>query len=391
MEMKLKKLLPLFGVLCASFCVSLQAETRYDNQMQQSNGMQRANAQGKQGTYQRGMYREITPDAGPRVTHGADVFLTADYLLWKLTQKGSNFADVGGVSSSVASPLTAVGTGTIKDGNFHWNSGFRVGIGLNLAHDGWDIQAEYTWLRAKSDDSIASLANVRPTFPVFAVNADTSTSVFRGPQFNRATTAIKQRYNVLNLELGRNFYVSQFLTLRPHFGLTGNWRRYRQTNVYTGSANLLSSGGNVAIGQYVSKDNNRTWGIGLRSGLDTAWHMSTQWSFFGDLALSSIWTCYDNSRKEEARQLDASGAVTASNVVRNPAQNKYYRVNLMGELEFGLRWEIWFYDDNYHFAAQLGWYEAVWVNHLTFLDANRRDVYYDSNVHGLNVKFRFDF
>ncbi len=401
MEMKLRKLLPFIGALCASFCVvSASAETRYDGPTQ-SNAMQKSSSahghQGQQGTYQRGMYREITPNAGPRVVHGADVFLTADYILWKLVQDGSTWANIKSTGTDCDGATSA--SSTFKDGNFHWNSGFRVGLGLNLAHDGWDLKAEYTWLRTRSKDSIKAQANTSGTpptgvFPAFFVQTSETfpSNVLKG--FDEGRTRQRTRYNVINLELGRNFYVSQFLMIRPHYGFTGNWQRYRQTTKLDGSFNI--NGDQTTYNRYVRRDNNKTWGLGIRTGFDTAWHFTTQWSIFGDFALSSIWTCYDLNSTDTAQVVSGTDCnnnenVTTSTVIDSASPSNRYKVKFMGEMQLGLRWEIWFYDDNYHFAVQVGWYENVWVNHMTFLDQNRRDNYYDMNMHGLDVRFRFDF
>jgi len=33
------------------------------------------------GSYTRGEPRQVTPEAGPRVAHGADAFITADFMV----------------------------------------------------------------------------------------------------------------------------------------------------------------------------------------------------------------------------------------------------------------------------------------------------------------------
>jgi len=35
---------------------------------------------------------EITPSGRPQVKHGANLFITADYLLWKATEQNLNYA-----------------------------------------------------------------------------------------------------------------------------------------------------------------------------------------------------------------------------------------------------------------------------------------------------------
>ena len=67
-----------------------------------------------------------------------------------------------------------------------------------------------------------------------------------------------------------------------------------------------------------------------------------------------------------------------------------YEVRFVGEFQIGLRWEMWFYDDNYHFLIQAGWEEQVWLSNGNFIRLYN-DVDGDLNLQGLDIKFRFDF
>ena len=84
MEVKLRKLWPLVGALCATVFSSAFAHSNYSSGSNGSSGSSYGSSmdsssgttQSGQGSYQRGTFREITPNAGPRVAHGADVFIT---------------------------------------------------------------------------------------------------------------------------------------------------------------------------------------------------------------------------------------------------------------------------------------------------------------------------
>ena len=81
MQTNPKKLWPALCIMCMSVFPVASADVYSDNnqpsQMRQSS---------ETGTYERGSQKDITPAAGPRVTHGADVFITADFIWWKATQ-----------------------------------------------------------------------------------------------------------------------------------------------------------------------------------------------------------------------------------------------------------------------------------------------------------------
>ena len=128
-------------------------------------------------------------------------------------------------------------------------------------------------------------------------------------------------------------------------------------------------------------------GIGVRGGFNIAWYMAKCWSFYGDLALTTMWANYhDLKRKDHLEDTTSQNDVTMFHL----DNDNHYAVKYIGELELGLRWETWFYDDNYHFAIQAGWEQQVWINwapSIEFLDESWDDL----SFHGLNLKFRFDF
>lgn len=95
-------------------------------------------------------FREITPNAGPRVTNGVDVFITADFIYWTSREEGLAFA-----RSGIADYSEAIALGNTKLGNTYYpkskfSPGFKVGVGLNLGHDGWDTYLNYTWFHNHS-------------------------------------------------------------------------------------------------------------------------------------------------------------------------------------------------------------------------------------------------
>ncbi len=382
MEMKFGKLWPLIVAVCLSITCSAFAQSNYQSSSSGStygsNADSSSSSQSGQGTYQRGTFREITPPAGPRVAHGADVFITADFIWWKATQDGLDYAATGlGPINPPTNAFTNVSKGRIATVGEDWAPGFKVGLGLNLGHDGWDIYLQYTWLHASDRNSISG--------DLVAMDV---------PNTNNAHgTAGSGRwglhFNALDLELGRNFYLSQFLTLRPFIGLKGTWQDHDWKSKLSGGGqfSLPNAAGTVPVtGPYRKRVRQDTWGVGVRSGFNAAWYMSKSWSIYGDLAWTAMMTRYDVDRKDKLNDT-TTGTTT---VVVNIDNNNFYTVRYIGELELGLRWEIWFYDDNYHFAIQAGWEEQVWLN-WTKKPMPLSQTSYDLSFHGLNLKFRFDF
>jgi hypothetical protein len=192
---------------------------------------------------------KITPDAGPRVVDGFNVVFSADFIYWTARMDGLGYAASGVTSNKDPVPKK----GSIKNIDWEWDPGFKVGLGVNLPYDGWDLIAEYTWLRTKSSDRSSGVHDFMGLWsnPSFVVGEETRL-------FAKAHTDL--HFNVIDLELGRNFFVSRFLALRPFIGVKGTWQDYDFRVKYQ----------RENLGQHRVKIDQDYWGVGLRGGLDTA-------------------------------------------------------------------------------------------------------------------------
>lgn len=361
MKMKLKKLLPLAGALFITTFTSAFANSNYSSNGNYGSATDSTSTQsGQQGAYQRGTFREITPNAGPRVAHGADVFITANFIWWKATQDGLRYATSGFGTDTTSGKTKSVGE--------DWAPGFKVGLGLNLSHDGWDLYAQYTWLHSSERNSIEA----QQITPIFNVN-ETGQLIT-----NKGRGKWNLHFNVVDLELGRNFYLSQFLTMRPFIGLKGTWQDQDTRFRFVNTANENDF--------YRIHGDVDTWGVGVRGGFNLSYYIAKRWSIFGNFAWTTMWANYHELERKD-RESIADVVSTRVNI----KNDNFYTVKYVGEMELGLRWEIWFYDDNYHFAIQAGWEEQVWLNWGQFPAANQQQVEHDLSLHGLNLKFRFDF
>lgn len=384
MKTKLKKLLPVAGVVCG-FSSLLNAAQDDRSMQHQNQGMMRQNTQHTNGDDT--SFRQITPNAGPRVTNGADVFVTADFIYWTARQDNLAFAYTGvdpSVSDAVASPVDS--RGTTYTAPRKYEPGFKVGLGLNLGHDGWDVFLEYTWFRSNNTDT-ATAGSLPYQRLVPASVAIPSALDFEILTVTNGTGSWRFRFNNFDLELGRNFYVSQYLTLRPHIGLKGNWiNQYFDesgSGVWVGDTPLNNLGyGYGSVSSATINRSQKWWGVGIRSGIDTAWYFDKNWSIFGDFALSGLWGRFNVSGKAT---IDGTyGTPEIQQFVPVWTGANYHTVKYVGEFQLGLRFDYWFSDDDYHFGLSAAWEVQSWINHnqMTFTDLG---------LQGLTIKARFDF
>ncbi|MCY3974244.1 MAG: Lpg1974 family pore-forming outer membrane protein [Simkaniaceae bacterium] len=371
--MKFRKMWPVLGALCVAIFADANTQQQYGSHSSSDSMMHAEGSQSdRHGMYERGTYREITPVAGPRVAHGADIFACADFIWWNAVQQEPGYATAGTFKLNTDDPSDPSrvyglqGRGVRRYVAHDWAPGFKVGLGLNLCHDGWDLGARYIWLRPSNTGKTVFPTSDKPKQP------------------GVVTSEWNLDFNVIDLGLGRNFYLSQYLTMRPFTGFKGTWHK----QVFKTKTNLKGREAQSAKSTYFAsypdtgsdnpsfREEMRTWGIGVRGGSDFAWHLSKEWSLYSCLAMTAMWTEYD--------RVEQTDVVNPKNV---DALGRHYLIKNILEAEIGGRWEAWFSDDNYHLALQVGWEEQVWSNWIDRVD----DGWADLTLHGLTLKLRFDF
>ena len=320
--------------------------------------------------------REITPSVGPYVKNGYDVFVTAEFLFWQAIQEQLTYAQTG-VLTQPGTTITS--SGKVHHPHFPWEPGFRIGLGFYPGHNGWDIYARYTWLHSSSTDRAKSgNGNIAPIALIPSSFSNTSVN-----QITSARSNWSLHYNVIDLELGRNFYLSRSLAVRPFAGLKATWQdqdwntRYRAGQVVINNSAAL-------LGTVRTNQDQDVWGIGIRMGANGSWYFCRGWGLVSDLAFSGVWMDYDNDRKDIFQQ-DNTTSVTTVNVKKDNDS-----VKAVIEMMLGLRGEWWFSQERYHFSLQAGWEAQVWINSGNFIyligQSNG-----DLTFSGLTVKARFDF
>src|SRR5262249_26865477 len=98
-------------------------------------------------------------------------------------------------------------------------------------------------------------------------------------------------YYVLDLEVGRRYFVSKYLAFRPQFGIENAWicqrRRYH----------ILKDPKTFAENIY---GKNNFWGIGPRAGCEGTWFFNRHFSLIGALAGSLQWGRFEDHLSESA-------------------------------------------------------------------------------------------
>ena len=315
----------------------------------------------------------INPSGRPEVKDGADIFLTADLLVWQAHENG-----LGYVIKDNGSNLNKSHT---REPHFNWDPGFRIGFGINTPHDGWDLYANWTYYHTKARSHVSNGTE----YPVFA-----NPAYVGGDTFTSSNAQWKLNLNMIDVELGREFFVSKWLTLRPFIGLRNAWV-YQRMNVDYNAVTVAISPGPSAGSSYFTDMKCQFWGMGVRPGLDTQWGVGSGFSFFGNTSLSLLYGFFHQTQDQSSVL-----STTTTSYIGNQHSNRVGRAIV--ETELGVRWEHMLAKDRLHFAVQLGW------ENLIFFGQNQFDRYVasldpamyvanqgDLTLQGYTLAFRLDF
>ena len=315
----------------------------------------------------------ITPQAGARAHSHVNPFFTADFILWKAHQDGLDFAYSG---APVTGRSVDVTKGQVFQPGHKYEPGFKLGFGMKFLPDAWDVYANYTWLQASNS------VNVSDTM----IRSNYGTPDLIGVNFLAASGASanwKLNFNVLDLELGRDFYISKKLTLRPHFGFKFSWMKQK----FDVDLNDLIYGASILMPQGADVDldfRQRQFGVGLRTGIDTAWILCKHLSLFGDLALTGLWSHFNENRKDTVTPKGDTGYDTFN------VQDKISAMTVVLEFAFGLRYDYSFNCNKNLFFFQAGWEQQFWLNQNQFFRPSTTNAD-DLSFQGLTAKMGFAF
>jgi len=314
---------------------------------------------------------QVTPNAAPKPQWWANPYLTADFIWWKTTAGGLYYA-VDGILPGNTPALNAK-KGKIYDVEMKYEPGFKVGFGLNFKHDGWDFYSEYTRLHTGQMHNSASSREEDTLNGTWLVQNPGGAVTEFFPLLN-ASANWHAHLDMLDLELGRNYYISRFLTLRPYIGLKLVWTDQHLRVLYEHLDQQSS---------FLLKMKQEVMGTGIQAGLDTAWHMCKNWSVFGNFCLSGLWNDYDVKRTDD---LESTGINSRT---LNVAQN-FQIVQPFFNFGLGVRYETWFYHDYYHFSIQAGWEELLLPDYNQLIALYNEQIG-DLSFQGLSIQARFDF
>jgi hypothetical protein len=170
----------------------------------------------------------------------------------------------------------------------------------------------------------------------------------------------KLKLNLIDLELGRSFWVSKYLALRPFIGL-----RYASIKQH---ADIHYNGGSwialpfpteqLALNDEVDLQNNYR-GAGVRAGLDSQWNFGCGWAFYGNLAASII---YGRFRVDHDERITPASNTPRTSIVILDTTEHLRAARPILDLALGVQWSTMFCSCKYGFTAMFGWESHLFFN-----------------------------
>jgi Legionella pneumophila major outer membrane protein precursor len=305
-----------------------------------------------------GHFGSRTASAQPQID-GYGIFVTADFLWWKLYEGGTDYLFKDQNARGVPPAI-----GEIKHCNFDWEPGFKIGAGYLFDYDSWDTAIDFTYYQTNARHSSKSSH-------LFPLIGDQSLDLIE------AKIHWDVSFYDLHWVLGRNYFVSKFLSFRPFFGIATAWiDQHRHLH--------LRQNGNDRI---ALKSENDFWGIGPRVGVDTQFALCENFSIYGNVTGDLLWADFEVSEKEVNK--------TTSTEIYDL---DYDLDSIVPTLSFGLgvAYETNLSKDRYHIMIKAGYENQYWwrQNQLPVFEGSIpafHRISEDLSLQGLTVEFRLDF
>ncbi|MCP5492298.1 MAG: MOMP family protein [Chlamydiales bacterium] len=306
--------------------------------------------------------------------------------------------NVGGTEfafTSATPTLTYPISGSTKKIDFDTSVGFTVGLGYNFNFDGWDIQSNYARLSSGGSKSASVNCN-GVVIPLRAAICPFPEDTVQQSSFwaTRAKSKYNIEYNTVDLQMGRSYFLSSTLSMRPSFGIKAAFIDLKQATRYCGGSDdhddvfcdvqMISLGSDVLSIRETSDFS----GIGPEVSMQSKWFLGKGFSFFAEALGALLYGYFDVDRNEKLNSNDTSRIDLSANT---------HRLVPMAQLQSGVAYDIFFDDDHQHIGFRFGYdVQYYWrINQMIEIynpSTLRMDRYSeDFSLHGLLFDIRWDF
>lgn len=323
------------------------------------------------------------------------LFLSFDILYWHAKVGGTDYAFSFQPSIiQTGSILLARAQGHTKHNDLDWDWGLKAGFGINLPHDGWDLGVEYTYFASNSTDAStkappSALQPLRLYSTMLAI---------------KAKSFFDLDYQNVDINLGKSYFLSQKLFVRPFVSVKSCWLDLDQNITYTASSlnDFLFPGTERTAGHdFKSKNSSNFWGIGPRIGVNSKWFLGHGFSLFSDIAGSLLYGYFQTHYYEKIPPNNVQFA--DGGVIKN--RYKFHLFVPFVQMYGGLAWQGYVNHDKQYITLRFGYeVQYYWrANQMVYTEDfsnpagafNTRAAFdnlsEDVMLYGITGEFKLDF
>lgn len=299
------------------------------------------------------------PSANPEMRDSWEASVTAGYLyLWTEVDGLAYAIKAEGARQKVLNPEILP------------DNGFKLGVAAYLPHDGWDLAFNLMHLHSRAP--IHERGHLSPLWTL-----PTSTP---GGFVDEVEAHWRLHFALLDLELGRSFFLSSRLTMRPHIGLRFAIVRQKYLLHYIGGD--LFPGGE----DYVSMKS-KFIAPGVRMGNDFEWMIGKGFGLYSKSALSILYGLLYAHESEK---------VSFETQKRTNLFDNFYTSLPIIDLAAGVQWESYLFRSRYHLLLQAGWeMHLLFAQNQLFrylgLGVVSKSVNGDLGIQGLSLSATFSY
>ncbi len=329
-----------------------------------------------------------TAEAGPMIVDGYDVTIGLGAIYQSAALAGTDYAVAEqGIYQSIEGDLTEFlpTDGSIKEPESAWAWGINAMLGFNFERDGWDLRLTNSYYDTNETNTIESGYGgvLIPTRIVPDLYYDyASDSLVAAAE---AHSRLGVAYDLLGIELGRDYFVSSHLAFRPNYGLLASWLWNDQKIDYSGdvATGLQILEHNI----YNVHDRSEWFGIGPQFGLGSTWGLGKGFSIFADTKGALMYGRFKTSHHESITRASTDETDPSEYYIDVTSNSR--RIVPYIQSILGVSYSCFSDDNKNHFLFRLGYNVQVFFNANQFIYPSQEYLNGDPDTDGYNIVPRF--
>lgn len=276
--------------------------------------------------------------------------LRGDFIYWKARMEELNMIST---ASFITDPGNLTSSFVSHEMDFEYSPGFRLGAGVQLPFDGWDIYTFWTHFHTHPSKSFHS-----STHNLIDIDQVGAGGIFLATD---ASVDYNLMLNKIDLQFGRRYSISRTWTVFPSFGICALWLnqdfRHQLNNVET--LGNTQAGGLQGFDAF-THSKVKFWGVGPSCAFEGEWNLGWGFGIIGKIGATLA--CGEHSTRthsvENELQENENGPPSVG-IHYNNVRGKGERIRPVVQMFLGLSYEKCFIPGSLAGKVNLG-YESLY-------------------------------